>query len=105
MGTWRTHVAGVTFPNTDGSNRQEIIRALKIGDRVALRREFTNEYDRNAIAVVAEAGQVGYVPAAVADKLVRIGFETAATVLAVKGGTPQAPTMGVDINIETGRPQ
>lgn len=48
-------VVGVTF---DG--RQEIIKQLTQKDIVTLRREPTNKYDTNAIAVFTEKGQVGY---------------------------------------------
>lgn len=53
-------VVGVTFTNEDGTNRQEIIKQLGLNDIVTLRREPTNKYDTNAIAVFTEKGQAGY---------------------------------------------
>lgn len=49
-------VVGVTF---DG--RQEIIKQLKKSDIITIRREPTNRFDTNAIAVISEKGQVGYI--------------------------------------------
>lgn len=54
-------VVGVTFLNSDGSSRQEVIAQIKPLDFVELRREYNNPYDSNAIAVFFENQQVGYV--------------------------------------------
>ena len=54
-------VVGVTFVNNDGVSRQSIIEKLKDNDTIVLRREPTNIYDTNAIAVFTEHGQVGYI--------------------------------------------
>lgn len=103
MSTWTTHVAGVSFPNPDGSSRQELLRALKPGNTVRVRHDWMNDFDPNAIEVIAPAGQIGYVPARVARELVRIGFQEEATVVSIRGGTPTAPTLGAEIKITTGR--
>jgi len=42
-----TNVAGVTF-----ENRQQIIHRIKVGEKVYLRRESENPYDKNAIVVL-----------------------------------------------------
>lgn len=56
-------VVGVTFPNDDGSNRGTIISELMHDDTtVRIEREPNNQYDRNAIKVVAnDLGQIGYI--------------------------------------------
>lgn len=54
-------VVGVSFPNPDGSSRQEVIAQIKPSDFIELRREHNNPYDSNAIAVYFENQQVGYV--------------------------------------------
>lgn len=58
-------VVGVTFTNEDGLSRQGIIATLNNDDKIILRREPTNRYDTNAVAVFAEHGydiyQVGYI--------------------------------------------
>lgn len=49
-------VVGVTF-----EGRQEIIKQLNKDDIITIRREPTNKFDTNAIAVWSEKGQVGYI--------------------------------------------
>lgn len=67
-------VNGVSFPNTDGSSRQEHIKqAVKLMEKgpvgLSLKRESENSYDKNAIAVYWRDHQIGYVPAVDAKKL------------------------------------
>ena len=80
--------AGLTFPNPDGSNRQEIARSLDEGDELQLSPEPENPYDRNAIALLAPDGrQVGYCETRLAAELVsrlRRGFQLRAFVRAVR---------------------
>lgn len=60
---FETKVAGVTFPNPDGSSRQQSLSKCKKGMRIILEPEPTNKYDPNAIKVIAEGvGQIGYIP-------------------------------------------
>lgn len=54
-------VVGVTFVNEDGTSRQDIIKELKSNDSIILRREPTNRYDTNAVAIFTKYGQVGYI--------------------------------------------
>lgn len=54
-------VVGESFENEDGSDRQEIIELLKVGDPIELVPEPNNPYDRNAIAVFSRKGQIGYI--------------------------------------------
>ena len=59
-------VVGVTFTNEDtGEKRSEIIRELMNKDKtnidVQLVREPSNKYDINAIKVVADNKQIGYI--------------------------------------------
>jgi len=102
MSSWNFRVAGVTFPNRDGGSRQAILRVCKVGQRVTLRREWGNDHDPNAIAVRTDEGQIGYVPREIAAKLVKIGFDPEATITAMRGGTPGAPTQGCEITINAG---
>lgn len=54
-------VVGESFENDDGSDRQDIIERLKVGDEIELRNEPDNLYDKNAIAVFSRHGQIGYI--------------------------------------------
>lgn len=58
-----TRVAGVTFDNPDGSNRQQILKNCRPRESVKLVREPDHPHDKYAIAVFTIAGkQVGYLP-------------------------------------------
>ena len=50
-------VVGVSFLNKDGTSRQEIIQTLREKDKIILRREPDNCYDRHAILVETEQGK------------------------------------------------
>lgn len=55
-------VVGVTFQNEDtGMSRQKIIESLTTDYKVWLEREPSNKFDINAIKVMSELGQVGYI--------------------------------------------
>lgn len=63
-------VVGVTFSNDDGSKRSEIIReiidkidtGMNSGDvEIKLERESDNKFDINAIKVMADGKQIGYI--------------------------------------------
>jgi len=57
-----TKVVGVTFRNSDGTKRQELIPRCRPGDPLRLLREPANPHDRCAIAVYTQGGrQLGYV--------------------------------------------
>lgn len=57
-----TNVAGVTFKNTDGSSRQEIIRKLSIGESLEIKHDMNNIYDNHAIKVLSRFGCIGFIP-------------------------------------------
>lgn len=54
-------VVGVSFDNSDGRNRQNIIKDMTTNSAVFLNREPQNQYDINAIAVMTIDGQIGYI--------------------------------------------
>jgi hypothetical protein len=55
------HIAGVTFPNSDGNYRQALLCRCKPLDRLILKWEPDNPVSRTAIAVYLETGeQLGY---------------------------------------------
>jgi len=66
IGEWKTvytNIAGVTYPNADGSDRQKILVQCRIGEHVRLVREPDNPFDRYAVRVMNDAGkQIGYIP-------------------------------------------
>lgn len=65
-------VAGITHENRDGSSRQEAARSLETYDELELLPEPHNEYDPNAIALIAPDGrQVGYLESRLASEITR----------------------------------
>jgi hypothetical protein len=56
-----TRIAGVSFPNLDGTSRQDALRSCKPLDRLFLHWEIENPVSRTAISVSLENGQqLGY---------------------------------------------
>lgn len=86
---FKTRIAGVTYHNEDGTDRQSLLKNCRAGERVELSREPNNPYDKFAISVTNIKGQIlGYIPAGdsrLADHIDR-GGEIRATVFKVTGG-------------------
>jgi hypothetical protein len=60
---FKTKIRGVTYKNTDGTDRQELVKMLAQGEILRLVREPENPYDKWAIAVYnSEGKQLGYLP-------------------------------------------
>jgi hypothetical protein len=60
MAFYRAPVAGESFRNKDGSDRQEEIARCLPGERVTLEREPDNPHDSNCIKVISARGvQIG----------------------------------------------
>jgi hypothetical protein len=64
-----THVAGVSFTNTDGSSRQSILRGVKPGECLNLVPENNNPHHINAYKVVSPMGQIGYLKREISDSI------------------------------------
>ena len=86
---YRTTIAGVTYPNKDGTERQALLRALKPGQKLTLIREPNNPYDKFAVAIFTLSGlQLGYTHAGdsrLADHM-DMGGAVSAKVVTVTGG-------------------
>ncbi len=83
-------VVGVTYPNRDGSSRQDEIGRCVVGEAVELYRERTNRFDPSAVAVYSRRDvQLGYVGADrcgwIGSKVDR-GYEVACIVDRITGG-------------------
>jgi len=68
-----THVVGTTFKNEEyGVNRQEIIKKLSGKEKIFLRREPKNRFDKNAVAVMLwgeKPQRIGFIKAELAGFL------------------------------------
>ena len=56
-----TKIVGVTYDNQDGTSRQDIIAGLSENSPIKLARDYANLYDPNAILVVSDKGQLGFI--------------------------------------------
>jgi hypothetical protein len=87
---FRTTIAGVTKRNSDGTDRQTLLKVLRSGEELKLVREPENPYDKYAIAIFRVTGeQLGYVPAGdrrLADHI-DSGGPVSAKVVNVTGGS------------------
>lgn len=115
MKTFKTKVAGVTYPNADGTSRQDIIARCSRSTPVRLEPEPDNPYDEHAIAVkvATEPGKVehcGYIPrnlAAIIEPHLQ-GESLMAKILEVVGGfefdNGETASLGLLIQIEVPDP-
>lgn len=97
-----TRVAGVTFENDDGTNRQEILKKCKPGETIVLE-HWPMPEDEYAVKVLRENGeQLGYIPREDAED-VADWLNSANTVTAkikrITGGKKDKPTLGCVIEI------
>jgi single-stranded-DNA-specific exonuclease len=98
MGTYTVHVVGE-------SHYQDAVRRCRKGDRLVLKREPENPYDKNAVAVLRENGDlIGYLARDNAEWVARVmdgGKRVEAKVKRIIGGTRDKPSRGVVIDVDT----
>lgn len=103
-GAFYTKVVGVTF-----EGRQDIVKALRAGDVLALRREPDNPHDPHAVKVLTESGaQIGYLSGRVASRLapsMDTGARYTANVTQVTGGGDRAWGVNLYVRRENGLPR
>lgn len=93
-------VSGVSFPNDDGTERQEIIRHCRAGETLVLQRDHDNTFSSFAIAVRRQTGQqIGHVPEYLAERIcdeLESGTDVSAVIADVTGGTAGKEYRGVN---------
>ena len=103
-GAFYTKVAGVTF-----EGRQDIVKALRAGDTLALRREPDNPHDPHAVKVLTESGgQIGYLSGRVASRLapsMDTGARYTANVSQITGGGERSFGVNLYVRRENGLPR
>ncbi len=101
-------VAGASHRNRDGSYRQRTIRQLKPFECLQLEREPGNPVDPFAVAVLRQNGeQLGYIPGEICPRMceqIEQEYRLGAWVVAITGGQPDKPTLGVNLLILVGDP-
>lgn len=108
----KTKVAGVTHINSDGKERQEIIKKFgRKGLYLYFKREKDNPFDENAISIwikpkglfSSEADQIGYIKKELAPKIsqrLAKGEKIEGRITEITGGKRGKPTYGVNIEIK-----
>lgn len=100
-------VAGVTFPNADGTERQPFIRKCRRGDPLILEYERNNPYSVYATRILwrhpglfkSTLVQIGYAPEYLAEEIcgaVWTEMSAQAVIKNVTGGTSDKPIRGVN---------
>jgi hypothetical protein len=92
------HLAGTSF-------RQDDLKHCKAGESVILEPEPDNPHDKNAIAIrrfVGNRALIGYIPRLLAERWGgKVPVHTSARIKEILGGTPEKPTLGALIELET----
>jgi hypothetical protein len=96
-------VAGVTFPNEDGSERQAILRRCQPGEQLVLRHDPHNRYSEFATEVLRLNGeQLGHAPEHLAQRIcdeVANGFRPIGVLTDLTGGSKDKPTRGANFAV------
>jgi len=93
-------VTGVTFPNSDGSERQRIIAKCNVGEWLTFQHDPDNQYSDIAMNIMRTTGEmIGHTPEYIAERIVdetEDGYQVFGLVVDVTGGTWTKPTRGVN---------
>jgi len=95
-----TKIVGVTYDNQDGTNRQDIIAELTENSPIKLVRDYANLHDPNAIFVVSDKGQLGFISKERASQIAArmdAGETINVTISSLTGGGDY--TRGVNIEV------
>jgi helicase len=89
----QTRVAGIYY-----ENRRVVARRVKVGNALDLRRDYDNPVDSNAIAVYHRAGQLGFLPKDLAQRLApELDSGEAITAMAVGVTQADVPEITVEL--------
>jgi hypothetical protein len=93
-------VAGVTFQNEDGTERQDVLRFCASGEQLILVRDEDNDFSCNAVEVRRLNGlQLGYAPEYLAERIVdemEDDKNVHGILKQITGGTYSKPTRGAN---------
>lgn len=113
MASFYSRVYGTSNDNADGSSRQRNIRKYcKVGDRLVLIAEPSNQFDRHAVGVWARSRflfvrtglhQIGYINAELSEEIsgyINRGRRVVVKIAEITGGTKHKTSCGVNILID-----
>ncbi|WP_342547679.1 HIRAN domain-containing protein [Paenibacillus sp. FSL P2-0089] len=95
-------VVGVSFDNSNGTNRQTLLKKCTMNQEITLKRKRSKEYP-NAIEVWSKVGQLGHIADDDAIDLAEIidnGTRLTAKIKKITGGTTDKPSLGCIITIQ-----
>jgi hypothetical protein len=96
-------VAGVTFQNDDGSERQSILKRCRPGEQLILRHDPDNAYSICAVQVLRTNGeQLGHAPGYLGERIceeLEDGYWVLGVLAEVTGGTRDKPTRGANFAV------
>ena len=110
---FRTAAVGVEYSNIDGSDRQEALKKIKVGEKVRLIWDSGDSGNKDTVYLVRKgAGQELAMPdcfgrlndkaaAGVIRALTKENVVTAATVAKLTGGTRKRPRLGCVLELRT----
>lgn len=94
-----TKLAGVTFANEDGTERQDIIKDLTMGEQVLLVRDLENEHDFNAVQVqTMDKEVIGWIPRQRSPRVARL-MDAGRLLVAAAASRGGRDTLGLNIEI------
>ena len=109
VGHFHTKIAGVTHKNSDGTDRQKLIRDCQVFETLVLDHEEDNAHDPNAVRVCRENGrQLGYLNADLADEIVwkcKKGYRYVVIIKDITGGKKKGQSFGVNLLIVEAEPK
>ena len=104
---FHTKIVGVTHENSDGTDRQHVIRRCGLFENLALDREEDNPHDSNAVRVCRTDGQqLGYLNSGLAEEIVEKsarGYHFAVFIKNLTGGK-KGQAVGVNLLIIQAEP-
>lgn len=89
-------VVGISY-----ENRWITARRVRVGDKLKLRRDYDNPVDPNAVAVHHKAGQVGFLPRDLAQRLAP-EIDSGSTIVATAVKTVQKKKPGITVELRLG---
>jgi hypothetical protein len=106
---FHTKIVGVTYKNSDGTDRQKLIAKCHVFETLDLDHEEDNAHDPNAVRVCRQNGQqLGYLGADLAEEVVRKsanGYRFATFIKDITGGKRKGQSFGVNLLIVQADPQ
>ena len=94
---FQTKISGVTFPNRNGQNRQDIIKRCRNGEKIFLELDKDSDFTGAIKVIRKNKEQLGYIPREINQKVgsyLNKNYSIEANITSLTGGTNKYPTRG-----------